>query len=177
MGGAKACDVAERNPLIAGASGHTVDRFSRVALLVLVIALAADGDRLLGEFHFLSPNAVVATSTYLPVPQYNPGLPEVNLAGKLAASRLPASAVCVIDRDAWTDDFERMSFLLLPRRLWPVAEQPLSGSASAALVGVAMASDHADCLLARSQTVVPSGLTRLTSAYYSLYVPAKSPGP
>jgi hypothetical protein len=103
-------------------------------------------------------------------------LPEVNTAVKLAASRLPASAVCVIDRDAWTDDFERASFLLLPRRLWPVAEQPLTGPATAAQLGAAMAADHAHCLLARPSTVVPNGLTRLTSAYYSLYVTAKSTG-
>ncbi len=162
--------MAERERLIAAAPRNPGLRFRQIALLVLVIAAAADAGRLVVELRFFSPAALVATGGFVPVPQYNPGLPAVDRAVRLADSRLPQSAVCVIDRDAWTDDYQRASFLMLPRRLWPYADIPATGRADTAQLRAAMSAHHATCLLASDTAVVPAGLGRLTDAYYSLYV-------
>ena len=141
---------------------------------MLVILVAADSEGLLRELRFFSPLALNASAISPPVPQYNPGVPAVNAAIQRAAAKLPESAICVIDRDAWTDDFERAAFLLLPRTLWPYSMQSTGQPATSVELATAMLRRHARCLLASPSATIPGGLRRVTRGAYSLYVATKS---
>jgi hypothetical protein len=168
----KVTAVSAGDPLSTSSSARRADPFARIALLVLVVLAAAGGSGLQHELRFFSPASINASTTSPPVPQYNPGAPAVNAAIRLAAGKLPASAVCVIDKDAWTDDFQRASFLLLPRRVWPYSEASTQRSPTAFDLAAALSLHHAGCLLADRPTAVPAGYTRLTRGAYSLYVAA-----
>jgi hypothetical protein len=141
-----------------------------LAWLVLFTVLLTCGPGLWAELRFFTAAGPASAGTVLPAPQYNPGRAEVNLAGRLAAAYLPAGTVCVVDTDAWSDDYQRLAFLLLPRNVWPVQAWPTGQLPTMSMVAAALRVHGAACLLARSAREVPPGMGRQTTGAFSLYL-------
>jgi hypothetical protein len=142
-----------------------------MAAIVLVLFVAVTISSLKDELRFFSPTGITAADGSAPVLQDSNRSPAVDSAFRRAASALPRSSVCVIDKDAWHEDYFRASYVMMPRRIWPYGDNALKTPLSLANVLAAMRAHHAACLLASIGTPIPTGLRRSTvTDSYSLYV-------
>jgi hypothetical protein len=147
------------------------DPFLLVAILVLVSLVAMTTSSLKDELRFFSPTGITAADGSAPVLQDSNRSAGVDAAFRGAATALSRSAVCVIDKDAWHEDYFRASYIMMPRQIWPFSDNARKTPLSSANLLVAMRAHHADCLLAGIGTPVPAGLRHLiVTDSYSLYV-------
>lgn len=144
--------------------------FARIALATLMLVVLVDVPKIRAELLFFWPSPISAASGSMPVPQYNPRSPRIDDAFRLAARALPASATCVIDRDAWNDDYVRASYIMMPRRIWPYTTLSTLVPPTSTNLSRALRIHNASCLLVGAQTAVPPRMLRRTSGVYSLYV-------
>jgi hypothetical protein len=160
-------------PIKRSAVRHA-DSFARVAVAVLVLLAVIDSSSIEAELRFFSPSSITAANGSAPVPQDSIRSPDVDQAFRRAANALQSNAVCVIDKDAWNEDYFRASYVMMPRRIWPSMEDSRHRILTAGGLADAMHAHDATCLLLSAHSPVPRGLMRRTSGYYSLYVRAPS---
>lgn len=148
---------------------------ARWYLLVLVlVVLIVGAPRISVEARFFGSGAVLHADGSAPVPQDDANPSRIDLAFRAARARLPSDATCVIARDSWNRDYFRASYLLMPRRVWPIATLLTTAPPVLSTVSASLRVRAARCLLAPAGTPIPTGWRHETSGAYSLYVPDPS---
>jgi len=122
------------------------------------------------ESPFFRPDTLTQAGGSAPVPQDDPSSSAVDRAFEAAAAILPRGAVCVISQDSWNRDYFRASYVLMPRRVWPVAPLLAAWPPSSRALARAARERYATCLLVSAGIPVPSGWRRSTEGAYALYV-------
>jgi hypothetical protein len=138
------------------------------ALIVLVALIALAGPQLAAEWRVFHDRSLISSSGGAPVPQDDAATPALDAALRAAAALLPRDATCVVAVDAWQRTYQRASYLLMPRRVWPAADEP--SSVSSDQLSRALASRHAQCALVPAGGATPSGLRLAHGGAIALYV-------
>jgi hypothetical protein len=155
------------------ASSDGSDSASALPLLLVLLGLIVlvGASRLTVEAPFFGRSALVSSAGWAPVPQDDRNAPAVDQALRHAAHVLPAGAICVIGQDSWNRDYFRASYILMPRRVWPVTPLLAGPIPSLGLLTTALTGHQADCLLVQPGAAVPDGWRRVTGGAYAAYVP------
>lgn len=128
---------------------------------VLALAVLLSWPQLRSEFRFFTPGSLVDVQGGQPVPQDDAITPALDASLARAAALLPRTAICAVATGAWNRTYFRASYLLMPRRMWPVGSGFADGPLSVAQIAATMAAHRADCLLAAAGVPVPPGLRQL----------------
>ncbi len=145
-----------------------------IVLAMLVLVLVVGSTRFTGEWRFFRPTPLVSADGSAPVLQDDAADPAVDAAFRAAARAIPSDATCVIAQDSWNRDYFRASYLLMPRRVWPVSDRLSGALPSPRVIADAMQNRRASCLLIRSGQQAPAGLQRVDTGAYLLYVSTRS---
>jgi hypothetical protein len=155
----------------ASTNGSDSALFRPLPVVLLGLIIVVGMSRLSVEAPFFGRSALVNSAGWASVPQDDRNDPEVDLALRRAAHALPTGAVCVIGRDSWNRDYFRASYLLMPRRVWPVAPLLSVPEPSIGTLAAALSSHHADCLLISPGAAVPDGWLRVSDGTYATFIP------
>ncbi len=148
-------------------------RWCTLALVVLIVVIGVP--RLSVERPIFRSGSLIQANGSAPVPQDDANPPAVDRAFAAAATFLLRDAICVISQDSWNRDYFRASYVLMPRRVWPVAPLLAAWPPSARMLARAAHDRHATCLLVSADVPVPSGWHRATDGAYALYLPGERP--
>jgi len=131
---------------------------------VLALAVLISWPQVRDEVRFFAPGSLVDAQGGQPVPQDDAVTPALDASLVRAAALLPRTAVCAVATGTWNRTYFRASYLLMPRRVWPVGTGFADGPLSAIQIAATMAAHRANCLLAAAGVPVLPGLRRLLAA-------------
>ena len=139
-------------------------RFFVTLAAVLALAVVITWSQVHGEFRFFVPGNLIDAQGGQPVPQDDALTPALDASLARAAALLPPTEVCVVATGAWNRTYFRASYLLMPRRIWPVGPGFADGPLTVAQIAATMTEHRADCLLAAAGVPTPPAMRRLLAA-------------
>jgi len=147
-----------------------------LVLLFLAFLVWLDAPRLAGEWGFAHNTEIIARDGSAPVPQDDLLTPGLDASLRRAAALLPADAVCVIAQHAWSREYFRASYILMPRSVWPAVDRPGLPTLTASVLSQALFKRHAGCLLAAVGLPIPAGFRLLVAGDLNVYLAAGTGG-
>lgn len=147
-----------------GSGRRSETRFLVTLAVVLALAVLITWPQVRGEFRFFAPGNLVDAQGGQPVPQDDAVTPALDASLARAAALLPRAAICAVATGTWNRTYFRASYLLMPRRIWPVGPGFADGPLSVAQIAATMAEHRADCLLAAAGEPTPPAMRRLLEA-------------
>ena len=131
---------------------------------MLALAVLITWPQVRGEFRFFVQGSLVDAQGGQPVPQDDAVTPALDTSLARAAALLPRAAICAVATGAWNRTYFRASYLLMPRRIWPVGPGFADGPLSVARIAATMTAHRAECLLAAAGVPTPPAMRRLLAA-------------
>jgi len=131
---------------------------------VLALAVLISWPQVRDEVRFFATGSLVDARGGQPVPQDDAITSALDASLVRAAALLPRTAVCAVATGAWNRTYFRASYLLMPRRVWPVGPGFADGPLSAAQIVTTMATHRANCLLAAAGVPTPVAMRRLAAS-------------
>ena len=147
-----------------GSGRRSEARFVVTLAAVLALALLITWPQVRGELRFFAQGSLVDAQGGQPVPQDDTLTPALDASLARAVALLPRAAICAVATGAWNRTYFRASYLLMPRRVWPVGLGFADGPLSVEEIAATMAAHRADCLLAAAGVPPPPAMRRLLAA-------------
>lgn len=151
-----------RSPRRHGRQGEA--SFLVTLAAVLALAVLISWPQVCDEVRFFATGSLVDARGGQPVPQDDAVTPALDASLVRAAALLPRTAICAVATGAWNRTYFRASYLLMPRRVWPVGPGFADGPLSAAQIAATMAAHRANCLLAAAGVPKPVAMRRLAAS-------------